>query len=381
MRIEDSTLFETVTPDGAAVTSYVLQRPEGWWLQSFYFTNPSLSADGRYLWCYAMRGPGSPEGKLLAVADLDIGTVRVLPGSRFSDASPMVDPRDGSVYWIGGEGRAQLCRSAPHADAPIEVLNTFPAALIRGRKINRIATHLTFTADRRAVCFDAQIHGEWHAGLLPLDGSPAEIWKRFDVCYNHAQCSPIDPDRMLIAQDFWNDPETGERHVYTHRLWLLDRDGTHRPLFEAPTPRHGHEWWGARGDAVWYVHYDHGVRRYRLADGAVTEHWDGRILHAHCDAAETLLVGDTWGKDGDDKIMGVMAYDIETGADLTIAPPLPLPSPTGHLHPHPQITACGRYIIYTAFTPDGQTSVALTPVAAVKTQLTRAARVEAGTLP
>lgn len=371
MRIEDSDLFEPIRMAGSELTSHVLRRPEGWWLQSFYFTNPSLGADGRYLWCYCMRAPG--EAKQLAVADLERGELRIAAESRFGDASPMIDPRDGCAYWMGGRGLTELCRLRPEPGSRIEVLNRFPPELLRGRRSKRIATHLTFSADRRAVCFDAEIRDdtgvEWHAGLLPLDGSPAEPWASFDICYNHAQCSPVDPGLMLIAQDFWSDPVSGERHHYRQRIWLLARDGSMRPLFSDPTPKHGHEWWAPRGDAIWYVHYGQGVRRYNLATGRVEAHWGGHILHAHCDPAERLLVGDTWNRSGEDPVMGVAAYDLSTGSEICIAPPAPLPDQRGHLHPHPQFTACGRYVAYTAFTTDGRCSLALVTVAALRERL------------
>lgn len=368
MVFEASSLFERRDHPESGVASFLLRRPAGWWLQSFYFTNPSLSADGRFLWCYAMRAPG--ERKTLAVADLIAGEVRILDDGHFGDASPMVDPDSGACLWIGGEGRDQLMRRGPGRDDRTEILNRFPADLIAGRKVRRVATHLTYTADRRCVVVDAEIGGEdWHVGLLPLDGGPLERWHSFTRCYNHAQASPVDPGRILLAQDFWDDPRTGERRTYDQRLWILDRDREPRALYPDPTPRHGHEWWAPRGDAVWYVHYGEGVRRHDLTTDAVAKYWSGHILHAHCDAQERFLVGDTWGKQGDDSVMGVDAYDLATGAALTIAAPAPLPSRKGHLHPHPQVTACGRFVVYTAFTADGQTTVALCPVPQLRERL------------
>lgn len=368
MRIDASPLFTRIEDQGSGVSSYRLRCPDGWWLQSFYFTNTSLSADGRYLWCYAMRS--AAERKQLAVADLVDGEVRIIPGSAFSDASPMVDHLDGCCYWIGGEGRDTLMRCGPTPAAEVEVLNRFPGEVIDGRRTRRIATHLTLTADRRALVVDAEIAGaEWHVGLMPLDGGPVELWRRFDRCYNHAQASPVDPDRILLAQDFWDDPITGERQPYHQRLWILERERDPWPLYPEETPRHGHEWWAPGGDAVWYVHYGEGVRRHDLATGAVQAHWSGHILHAHCDRDETLLVGDTWGKDGDDAVMGVEAYDLASGASVVIAAPAALPSRKGHLHPHPQVTACGGYVAYTAFTEDGRTTIAVSPVAELRARL------------
>ena len=360
MDLTHSPLFDTVVHPESGVTGHVL-RLDDLWYQSFYFTNPSLSLDGRYLWFYCM--PDAKTRKSLGVADLEAGAIRVLPESQFGDASPMVDPADGSVYWIGGPERKELCHCGPEPDAKTTVLNRFPEEWIGNHRFRKVATHLTFTADRTAVNFDAHLGDLWMAGLMPLDGSTPEIWQRFDVCYNHAQCHPTRNDLMLIAQDFWNDVVTQERQVYTHRLWLLAQDGTHRSIYKEPTPRHGHEWWSRAGDAVWYVNYDKGVCRYDLASQETECFWGKHILHAHCTADESLLVGDSFRRHGDTQLVDVLAYNRATGAETAIATNMLLPSRRGHLHAHPQITACGTYVVYTYYTDDGRTSVALVPVA------------------
>jgi hypothetical protein len=362
-----STLCESHRDPVDGLEGFRLVRPPGWQLQSFYFTNTSMSLDGRWLWCYCKRSLA--ERSQLAVADLQRGDLHIVENSTFGDASPMVDLTTGDCYWIGGAQRTELMRYRVSNPDRIEVLGAFPAELLKGRSHRRIATHLTFTADRRKVVLDAEIGGEeWIAGTMDLADGKFEPWGRFDVCYNHAQASPIDPERMLIAQDFWNDPVSGEKMPYHQRLWLLDRNGNHRPLYPEPTPRHGHEWWAADGSAVWYVHYDHGVRRHRIADGHVDAYWHGKILHAHCDRDETIIVGDSWNKG---RIMGVHAYDIATGRECTIAEPAPMPSDKGHLHPHPQISANGAYVIHTAFTADDGVTVGLTPLSSVRAGLAR----------
>ncbi len=369
MDLHNNGIFEERIHPSTDVKSYCVRRPERWCLQSFYFTNISLSLDARYLWCYCMQELVSP--KQLAVVDLAAGTTRIIENSIFDDASPMLDEQTGMMYWIGGKGGAQLCRCGPESDSEIEVLNEFPEELIRGRRIQRIATHLTLTANRTAVCFDAEVEAEWCAGLMPLNGDPIQIWSQFDVCYNHAQCNPSDNDQMLIAQDFWNDPVTGVRHPYVQRIWLLNKDGSRAPIFKEETQRHGHEWWSADGRGIWFVHYSHGVCRYDVASKRVERNWGGHVLHAHCNKEESLIVGDTYYKLGADEYMGVLAFDRASRIEVAIALDNKLPSAKGHLHPHPQFSHCGEYIMYTTFNDDKTTTIAVTPVSEIRDYVAR----------
>jgi hypothetical protein len=229
----------------------------------------------------------------------------------------------------------------------------FPAHLTKKRRPHRLATHLTFSADRRALALDVQIGLDWYLGELPLDGSPFRLWQQFDRCFNHAQFSPTDPDLLLTAQDNWHDPRTGETGELDDRIWLIRRGETARPLFpEAPSRMRGHEWWGADGRHVWYVDYDHGTEKINIETGERTLVWPGGTWHSHVSRNGRYLVGDRW-RDG---IMQVVFFDAGTGREVNIVtamPPTPVPMASYHLHPHPQFCADDRFVCYTTMARGG----------------------------
>ena len=223
---------------------------------------------------------------------------------------------------------------------------------------------MTFNHDRTALFFDAELGTDWYAGSMPLSGEKPELWARFDICYNHAQFSPTDPDMALIAQDGWLHAATGQKHDYTHRMWLLRRDGSCKPIFEHPTPRHGHEWWDASGDRVWYIHYGTGVEYIDLATRKVTCSWEGDISHAHAASDASALIGDHYRKDGS-HTMDVLyrRLDWPAGRSLPLALGMPQLGALGrryHLHAHPRFTLEDELVIFTA-THRGYADVALVP--------------------
>lgn len=387
-------LFTRWVDPKSGVTSYVLTRRVAPVQQSFYYVNPSFSDDGRYFWFYCAFPPGGSanQGRSLAVVDLIDGRVQHFPETAFTDASPAVDTATGTVYWCTG---LEIWKRSPAPDAQPEFVNRFPAELARNRRPWRLATHMTFSADRQALNLDVEVGTEWFVGHAPLDGSPFELWQRLDRCYNHAQFNPVDSTLQLIAQDHSVHPVTGEVCPYENRIWLIRRGETAKPLFPkkqttAPritagnphyeTPgtytitderaRHGHEWWGADGRHVWYIAYGKGVKRaIPVADGNPADElvWPHTtISHAHSNAAETRLVCDSLPPD-DPSDRRVTYFDIPMQRSVNIVshlPALPVDLPRYHLHPHPQFCLHDQLICYTT-TVFGQVDVAFTPVKAL----------------
>lgn len=343
-----SPLFTPWTDPVSGVVSHILSRRIAPIQQSFYFTNPSLSTDARYLWFFCAFPPGGDAyyGRQLAVADLHKNTLTHFPDTQFSDASPCVAPDTGHVYWITG---LDIWSRSPDPSQPARLINSFPANLAKNRRALRIATHLTFNADKTRFNIDAQIGNEWFAGDIGLTADlPFRLWQTFDRCYNHAQMSPTDPDLMLIAQDGWHDASTGQKGDTIDRLWLLRRGQSARAIFpNDPSNLRGHEWWAADGDHVWYIHYRTGTHRVNIHTGKDERIWPAGHTHSHSNADSTLLVGDVNPVPDQWK---VAFYNIATGkqADIvTSMPPLSFPRGRYHVHPHPQFLHGDRFIAYT----------------------------------
>jgi hypothetical protein len=356
-------LFEPWRDPASGITSHLLRNVVPL-QQSFYFTNPSATPDGRYVWFYGAFPPSGDHnhGRILGVADLLCAEIRWFPETQFLDASPFVDPVTAQVYWAAGP---EIWRRGPKPADHAVLVNRLPDDWLQGRRPHRLATHLTLRADRAAFAIDPQIGRDWYLGEAPLDGTPLRPWQHFSRCYNHAQFSPVDPDAILIAQDWWRDAATGEHGPIDDRLWLVRRGEAPRPLRpDAPSGNRAHEWWDASGQWVWYVDYQHGTERVEIATGRAETVWPAGTCHSHCDRAGRLLAGDIgtyqWAETG----CRVAFFHAGMGREINIANSLPLPAINPgryHVHPHPQFCAGDRWICYTT-TVLGRTTLAIVEV-------------------
>jgi hypothetical protein len=345
-----SALFESWVDPISGVESFILTRRVAPIQQSFYFTHSGFSDDGRFLWFYCAFPPAGDAyyGRQLAVVDFAEATVRHFPETQFMDASPFVDASTAEVYWVSG---LEIWKRGPWSGSVAERVGVFPADLARRRRPLRIATHLSRSPDGGSFAIDAQIGKEWFVGDLPLDGRTAfRLWQKFDLCHNHAQFSPIDSDLMLIAQDGWIDPATGEEGSTNDRLWLLRRGKKAEPILPgAPlsAARRGHEWWAADGQHVWYVDYRRGTEKVNLLSGQQTLVWPSGHTHSHCDRTGSFLVGDISTNDAQWR---VAFFNPGTGKEINVVTQLPsLASSrrTYHVHPHPRFCLDDRFVCYT----------------------------------
>jgi hypothetical protein len=318
--------------------------------QSFYFTNQSLTDDGRFLWLYCSFPPGGDAyyGRQLAVIDFAEQELRHFPETQFMDASPHVDKGTGEVYWTTG---LEIWKRGPLPGDKATRVAIFPSELANNRRPLRIATHLTLSADKKAFAIDALLGADCFVGDLPIDGkTPFRLWQAFARCYNHAQFNPIDPNLILMAQDGWFDPATGKKGTTEDRMWLLQRGEKARPVCPnnpLNSDWRGHEWWDADGVHVWYIDYRKGTEKINILTGERTNVWPSGHTHSHNDQKSRYLVGDI--SPIRDQFR-VAFFNIQTGKEINIASDLPLlsyPRSTYHIHPHPQFCLNDQYICYT----------------------------------
>lgn len=372
--LETSPLFSVWRDPVSGVESHLLTRHVAPLQQSFYYVNQSFSGDGRFLWIYCAFPPAgnANQGRSLAVVDFKLQEVRHYPETGFLDASPAVDPATGEAYWCTG---LEIWKRGPLAGDTPTFVNRFPQSLARNRRPWRLATHLTFSADRRALNIDAEIGRQFFVGHAPLDGGEVVVWQELDRAYNHGQFSPVDPDLQLINQDSAVDPVTGACPNIENRMWLIRRGGKVTPIFADATAAdagmHGHEWWSADGRHVWYIHYHHGVMRVdpfssEEAVGAPKPElmWaSDTVSHAHADATGSLIVADCIPGPATG-INRVVFINRRTGREIEIVSHMEYPPEDlrrYHVHPHPQFCLNDRYICYTTFVL-GRLDVALVPV-------------------
>ncbi|AHF92032.1 hypothetical protein OPIT5_19165 [Opitutaceae bacterium TAV5] len=422
----DAPLFTPWRDPCSGITSYILGDGPGRRLaahqQSFYYTSPSLfvghdaanSPKPLRYWFYCFNPPeGSAAfGRTLGSLDLVTGKLRHYPETSFSEASPMLDTLTGDIYWANPNGIRKLSHPDPAADnqasAQSALVARFSASLVAGREVRRYATHLTLSADRRALGIDTRIGDECFVGQALLDGSgQIEIWEKLsgDHTWNHGQFHPRIPDLLLFAQDFRTDPVTGQTRRYQNRMWTIRRGQksipvypenplSNRPPEEAqayrktatishvadlartvvtdPRAMHGHEWWSADGDHIYYIHYQTGIERIPLARAGAADAakatelvWPHRtVSHAHASADEKRIVLDALPPDAPDT-HHVRFVNLATRRTVDIVSRYPAPDPElrrYHVHPHPQFCADDQLVCYTT-TVLGRADVAFVRVA------------------
>jgi hypothetical protein len=368
-----SSLFVSWKDSISGVESFVLSKHTAPLQLSFYFTNTSYSNDGRYYWFYCAFPPSL--SRILGCIDFLTDEITCFPETQFDDASPMVDLSSGEIYWIGGIGTTgsgrltappALYKKAPGSKSPLIKVNSLNLGL---KQFVRTTTHLTFNATKTSVNIDTQYGNEWLVGELPLDGTPFQLWQKFDVIYDHGQFNPVDPDLQLITQEHYVDPLTGKITSYKNRMWLIRKGEEAKPIYEDTYRRvaqHAHEWWSANGKRVYYVDYGLGTEYYDLETKERVNVWPHGTCHSHCDASERYFVGDIGTYKWDTGGCKVVFYNKETGKEINIASNLPVGqygkrAAPYHADPHPQFCFGDKYICYTT-TVLGQQTVAFVPV-------------------
>ena len=131
--------FEEWKNPSNGVVSFVLTKrvaPLQW---PFYFTNPSISPNGKYLWFQAAYPP-NPQKFLGCVSlDPDDPWIKTYPQAGFSAESPMVSPDSKGVYFACQENVYYM-----DMDGTIRTVMSLPQEYINHRYLYRLVTHLSF---------------------------------------------------------------------------------------------------------------------------------------------------------------------------------------------------------------------------------------------
>jgi hypothetical protein len=370
---ETSRLFTRWRHPASGVESLVLTERVAPVQQSFYYTHPSFSDDGRFLWlgCGFPPPGGHHAQQVLGVVDLVDDELRVYPETQHASARPFIDLSTGEAYW---GSHLDFWKRGPLAgDKPV-LVNSLPGELARNLRLSNLATHPTFSADGKSFNVDCRFFKHdgtpvSHFGDMPLDGSQFRLWQTTEGSnYDHGLFSPTDPDLQMFAHEFWLDGErTGlpfDGLLPYHRIWIIRRGEQAAPLLKEPVSHSGHEWWDASGKHIWYLHYGVGVKKVSLATREETLVWPGALSHAHCDRTGRYLVADRMDSPGNPDCH-VIFRDTVTGKEVEIVnrgPLAPHLTKCVHIHPHPQFCLNDRYICYTTTVHD-RVDVALTPTA------------------
>lgn len=393
--IENSRHFTPYTDPVSGVKSYILTTRVAALQQGFYFVNSGFSDDGRYLWFYCANPPAP---HYVAMLDLETDTI-----SEFPDATGSgwcVDGPTGDMYWGCPDG---LRMHHPVAGSESILVGAMPEEA-RRLGARYLGTNLTFTPDKTEMVVDVQIKnpdgssGGSRIGTMTLADGEFHEWYRTEpgIPYNHAQCSPIDPDLCMCAHEFHYDPvlkknvppsKTPEG-IYP-RLQLIRRDGTRQMMIPHANSA-THECWSADGKSFYYCSGTSAEEGEIRGQHVIARDWmDGKpaevvaylpveggvgAWHAHSSIDGRYFVVDgSYNAYGLSWWRGTRSftrfYDTKTKEVKFIISDNPIvngytpDNPCAHhIDPHPRFCCGDRYVVHTT-TVLGRVDVAVTPVA------------------
>ena len=341
---ESSPLFTSWKDPASGVESFILTERVAPAQESFESPASSLSADGRCLWFYCAFSPGGHPryGRSLAVVDFHDNAVRHFPETQFGEASPLVDPQTGDVYWSSAHHVYR--RSAKGTGRAALVGQLGRDALRDGQFPLSASTRLSFSADRRRLSLDAALDGKGLVGAIDVAGGAAEVWQAFEKPASHAQFNPVEPDLMLFRLD-------GQLHTV--------RKGQKAKALAKEVTRVAEAFWSADGKAVYYTAPGAGLMRVAAEGGKAETIWPAASASFHIDAAGQYIVAAVASPEpGHSR---VAFYNVRAGKEARI---YTLTGEAGALRARPRFTGNGEYVVYTTSAKE-RADVALTPVAAL----------------
>jgi hypothetical protein len=372
--------FERWQDPSSGTESFVLKERVAAHQQSFYFVNPSVSADEEWLWFYTAFPPNLQRS--LGVVSLDPATpfIKHFPEAGFTGTSPLVAPEGNAVYFCMGPSVYKL-----NVDGQVREICTMSKERIAYRHSARLATHLTLSVDGKYLLLDSDLGNFWWVGLGDVETGEITVLDEFCEHHDHAQFSPTDPDLFLIPQDHWNDKISGHRFHLKHRLWLMDTGQTrYEPVHSKEWYDHNsqitHEWWSRDGLVCW-VDYRRGTYEcdpYTFETSHVCER---ALCHAHCSSDRRYWCADENPYKWATQPVEILFYDRKTKQETAIVSAMPAPPVAENLYkldppycprdlyhhdPHPQFSPRDSWVVYTS-TVRGQVDVALCPVPQLET--------------
>lgn len=371
--VESSRHFTRHTDEISGVESYILTTRIAPMQQTLYFTNPSMTKDGRFFWFHCIFPPvDGEEGSIKSMAALDFATdeLHYYPEVQ-SNAHVLVDDDTGELYWC-----SQNCiyRRGPLPEDKTALVARIPEEVGRGI-CWRIATHLTLSPDKTRLSVDIHSGDHVYIGTVEIATGIFDIWHKLYGGFTHAQFHPSDPELLLFAGEFWNERTTGIRFVIPEdengrlrRIYTLRRGQEpvgHPPLFREAS----HEYWSADGRRIYYCDYKKGTCYIDLQTGQRALVHPTGFRHSHITRDEKYVTADIFQYyEGEKWYRGcattVNFYNTETCRAMDIVSTNPAlytkENPcTYHIDPHPRFLAGDRYVGYTT-TVLGQVDVAFT---------------------
>lgn len=355
------------------VKSYVLTEKIAPLQQHFYFAQPSVTEDGKYLWLYCAYPPATY--MVLAVVSLDPDNpfYRVFPhAARVEDGGyPCITPEGDGVYFGAGNTLYKL-----DVEGNLTKILTVGNDILQNRKITRLFTHASISPDNKYIALDMIIGNKWYMAIGDIHTGEIKMLNKYGRCYDHAMFSPKDPNLILLDQDWWRDADTVEYFPINNRMWLLTTDGkSFQPALKNSFYWHdgteiAHDYWSGDGHLCW-ADYPNGAYELDEETGQSVCVWKRPVCHSHCTHHREYFVADQSPYIWKNTPCRVLFFDRKTNKEVDIFSALPYLEILGnrwfHSDPHPQFCAKDSMVVATV-TVFGAITVAITDIEELKTK-------------
>ena len=367
---ETSKLFRKFVEPRSGVVSYVLETRIAENQQSLYFTQKSMTEDGRFIVLYLS---GGKRGNTKSFAMVDLLSDEILP-LEISGGHPFLDTRTAILYWFEPSGLHKMnLRASPRQRVR---LCDIPQQLkAEGESVRSLATHLTLTSDRSKVFMDARVDDRFIQGMLDIKTGQFEKWGEESVCVNHGQVNPVNDRLALCAHETrWTDSRNVQHRIQNidgvYPRLLLVEPNSKRRIVPPMTNYATHEHWAADGKGFYYCTHrkEYGVYYYDLSSGRQQRVAPVHAAHATMSTDHRYFTYDysvgPWYR-GCSWQVGF--YNAATRKEIflyTVLPAFNSKENPSKLHPdpHPQFVCGDKYIICTINHGDGRMDLSTTPV-------------------
>ena len=374
---ETSSLFVRHVDPSSGVESLLLKPGVfAFHQQGCYFTQKSMTDDGRFLFFWA-RDPEfeadgkTPKKKRLRTTALIDFTTDTIVDLGISCQIPYLDVKTDKLWYFKN---GNVCRRDLLVDPLAEiVVCKVPEALVGGvKKIHYLSTHPTLTRDRKKMFIAAHLDDRYEQGCINFETGAWESWGTTPFYANHDQLNPVRDDIALIAwESCWSTPDAKaykEKTGWYPRMWLAYPDGR-REMQPSRIPNHNyatHEHWSEDGKGFYWC--ASGVHYQNLATGEQETVCPLKASHATMSADNRLVAFDSpvgkWYR-GCQWQVGFWNRDTGRGVYIHAFRPKLCDDDGGwhdHPDPHPAFVCNDRYVLCTMNGEDGRMNLSLTPV-------------------
>ena len=373
---ETSKHFEKRVDPESGMVGYVLKTRLGFNQQSFYFTQKSMTDDGRFL-CFEVANEDRQFVKRMAMVDFEKDEVFFVDGVvRRTDAEmAYLDVQNDELWYLDGTAfyKRELLKDP---QKPVLVCRV-PEELTARGPIARMFTHLTLNAAKTKAFFDVRYVDDLMVqGVMDFTTGRFTRWSEcLGVCINHASIHPFDDTLGLCAQEVSYTDKRGVYHPIANiadgvypRLQLV-RPGQREVIEPVTGGGATHETWAEDGRGFLYCSC--GVNYHDLKTGR--QELLTSLYAAHCTMTtdNRYLVFDRQANENDwyrGCPWNVIFWNRETGKWVYVYKNSPALNAKGAAHPlhpdpHPTFGGKDRYVVCSINDSERRLNLFAAPVA------------------